>query len=113
MGVKRGGLVFFLLAVISIDSSVCCAQDGASLSQAPISPVVQVDQDATLHWGPRTIPFPRYASQASRDAYMRLINSAINSDQPTSTREYIAWAAKRVQDLFAREKATALNSFRK
>ncbi len=87
------------------------AQDNGNLSQAPIAPKVQVDPDATAHFGPRTIPFARYVSRESRDAYMALINSDLNTGQPSDPKEYGAWSTKHVQELFAREKATALKLY--
>ncbi len=87
------------------------AQDNGDLSQAPISPKVKVDQDATVHSGPRTIPFARYVSRESRDAYMALIDSDLNTGQPSDPKEYAAWSTKHVQALFAREKATALKLY--
>jgi epsilon-lactone hydrolase len=104
-------LTFCLLAVLLSTSAVCLAQNKPDLSQAPVPPQVEVDPDATLHWGPRTIPFARYASPESRAAYMALVNSAIHADQPTETKEYLTWAAAKVQNLFAREKAMALQLF--
>jgi len=91
--------------------SVCFAQDKSDLSQAPMSPDVKVDADATIHSGSRTIPFPHFASPESRNDYMALINSALNSGQPTDPKEYPAWAAKRLQTLFEREKSVALKLF--
>jgi monoterpene epsilon-lactone hydrolase len=90
---------------------VSFAQDKHDFSQAPVSPEVKVDPDGTLHWGARTIPFPRYASKESRDAYMALINSALNAGQPTDPKLYPAWAAKRLENLFGREKAMALKLY--
>jgi monoterpene epsilon-lactone hydrolase len=115
MGARRRIVEGYLLAVaisfMAMAAPDCFAQDKPSLSQAPISPEVSVEHDATVHWGPRTIPFPRYASLKSRDAYMALIDSAIHADQPTDPKEYGPWAAKHVRDLFAREKAMALKLF--
>jgi len=104
-----------LLAVVSVITftavPVCSAQGKLDLSQAPISLEVKVDPDATVHWGPRTLPFPRFASMESRDAYMALIRSALNAGQPSDPKEYGPWATKRVDALFAREKAMALKLY--
>src|ERR1043166_5686790 len=104
-------VVFSVITVLGIVALAQDKQDKTDLSHAPTSPAVKVDPDATVHWGPRTIPFPRFASQESRDAYMALVNSAVNAGQPTDPKEYGPWAAKRVQALFAREKATALKLY--
>jgi monoterpene epsilon-lactone hydrolase len=87
------------------------AQQNGDRAQAPLSPAVTVDSDATIHWGPRTIPFARYVSRESREAYMALVDSAVNGGQPSDPKEYAAWSAKHVQALFAREKATALKLY--
>lgn len=103
-----------LAAAVTIIATLIAAnaaQDRGDLSQAPLSPAVRVDRDATVHWGPRTIPFAHYASRESKDAYMALIDSALNSGQPSDPKEYGPWAAKHVQALFAREKATALKLY--
>ena len=87
------------------------ARDKEDPSQAPLSPEVRVDPDATVHWGPRTIPFPRFATRESREAYMALINSDVNADQPADPKLYPAWAARHVENLFAHEKAMALKLY--
>ncbi len=87
------------------------ARDKDDPSQAPLSPEVRVDPDATVHWGPRTIPFPRFATRESREAYMALINSDVHADQPADPKLYPAWAARHVENLFAREKAMALKLY--
>src|SRR5271166_3577197 len=97
--------------IIAVSIAARPAQDNGDLSQAPISPAVRVERDATAHWGPRTIPFPHSVSRESRDAYMALIDSALNAGQPSDPKEYAAWSAKRIQTLFAREKATALKLY--
>ena len=42
---------------------------------------------------------------------MALIDSALNTGQPSDPKEYAIWSAKHVQELFAREKATALKLY--
>ncbi len=110
---KKLGATLLAAAVTVIAGLITsyAAQDKADFSQAPISPVVRVDRDASVQWGPRTIPFARYVSRESRDAYMALIDSAVNGGQPSGPKEYGAWSAKHVQTLFAREKATALKIY--
>jgi len=99
------------VTIIVAAGTVCLAQDRTDLPQAPAVPDVKVDADATIHWGPRTLPFPAFASPESRNDYMELIHSALDSGQPTDPKEYPAWAAKRLEALFAREKAMALKLF--
>jgi epsilon-lactone hydrolase len=106
--------IILLAAAITITAGLLAAnaaQDNGDLSQAPLSPSVRVDPDATVHWGPRTIPFPRYVSRESRDAYMALVDSAVNGDQPKDPKAYGPWSARHVQALFAREKAMALKLY--
>ena len=109
---KQGTILLAAATAIIAAFLAARAQDsGELISQAPISPKVKVDPDATLHWGPRTIPFARYVSRESRDAYMALIDSDLNTGQPSDPKEYAEWSAKHVQALFAREKATALKLY--
>jgi epsilon-lactone hydrolase len=111
---NKGQRAILLAAVATIIAGLLAAnaaQNNGDLSQAPLAPAVKVDPDATVHWGPRTIPFGRYISRESRDAYMALIDSALNTGQPSDPKEFAQWSAKRIQALFAREKATALKLY--
>lgn len=109
----RPGRTILLVAAVLTTAMVATsfAPDTSDLSKAPVAPEVKVDRDATVHWGPRTIAFPRYVSQESRDAYMALVDSALNAGQPSDPKAYGPWAAKRIQALFGREKATALKLY--
>src|SRR5579863_664167 len=108
---KQRAILLAAVAIIIAAFITAKAQDNGDLSQAPISPKVKVDPDATVHWSTRTIPFGRYISRESRDAYIALINSDVNAGQPSDPKEYAVWSAKHVQELFAREKATALKLY--
>jgi hypothetical protein len=108
---QRAILLAAVVIVIAAMIAANAAQENGDLLQSPLSPAVRVDRDATVHWGPRTIPFARYVSRESRDAYMALVDSALNNGQPSDPKEYAAWSAKHVQALFAQEKATALKLY--
>lgn len=108
---RRTTLLFTVVVLSAAAIAASLPPDDADLSNAPVAPQVRVDRDATVHWGARTIPFPRYVSRESRKAYMALIDSALNAGQPSDPKAYPAWAANRIRTLFGREKATALKLY--
>ena len=70
------------LALLAAGVVVCCAVvaqsqqkdqklDTALLLDAPNVPLMVVDSDGTLHFGPRTVPLPAFASPEARQAYVR------------------------------------------
>lgn len=108
---KKQRVLLLVVATLGVGAFACFALDTTDLATAPIAPQVTVDRDATVHWGPRTIPFSRYVSPESRNAYMALVDSALNAGQPSDPKEYPAWAANRIRTLFGREKALALKLY--
>jgi epsilon-lactone hydrolase len=70
--------VFAVLAAFVIACGVVLAQsqskdqtlDTAILSDAPLVPQMLVDDDGTVHLGPRTVPFPALASPEAKRAYV-------------------------------------------
>jgi monoterpene epsilon-lactone hydrolase len=85
-------------------------QSTNDLSQAPLTPQVKVDDDGTVHWGPRTIPFAPLASTEAKQAYIWLVRFALDG-QPTDAKEFGPWFANHVPALFAREKSIALKLY--
>jgi hypothetical protein len=68
-----------VLALLAAGIVVCCAVvaqsqqkdqkvDTAVLPDAPNVPLLVVDSDGTLHFGPRTVPLPALASPEARQA---------------------------------------------
>jgi hypothetical protein len=75
--VKLSRSTFILLSISIIAASMIRAQspearqrlDTAVLANAPNVPQMVVDSDGTLHFGPKTIPLPAYASPEAKQAY--------------------------------------------
>jgi hypothetical protein len=88
MNGTRHMLAFFYWLFRMFAVQTYSAQDKLNLSQASISPEVKVDRGRHASLGPRTIPYPTYASQESRQAYMALVDPALNAGQPTDPKEY-------------------------
>lgn len=108
--VLKSSAAAFLVIAALVTAGTAQSPNRTELSQAPVSPEVQVDMDGTVHWGARTIPFAPLASGESRKAYMWLVRYALEG-QPSDPTEFARWFAGHVPALFAREKATALKEY--